>query len=190
MKLAFSFCIFLCFCYLPALLSAQVSIHEGCNKNGNIVSDESGDFPDWIELYNASATPQALQGLYLSDNRTTLNKWAFPPISIPGNAFTTILANGQGTTYLVDHFESPIDHNSQWSYTMPNAAIPNWYTMAFDASSWSLGKTSIGYGDGDDSTDITGPATTVYARINFNITNFNDVYDAVKQPIHDYIRIS
>jgi hypothetical protein len=158
--------------------NAQVFINEASNANGTNYVLANGSSPDWIELYNASATPQALQGLYLSDNRTTLNKWAFPPISIPGNAFTTILANGQGTTYLVDHFESPIDHNSQWSYTMPNAAIPNWYTTAFDASSWSLGKTSIGYGDGDDSTDITGPATTVYARINFNITNFNDIAKA------------
>ena len=149
-------------------LNAQILINEASNSNGTNYVLANGRSPDWIEMYNASATPQALQGLYLSDNRTTLNKWAFPPIAIPANGFATILANGNGTSFLVDHFESPIDHQSLWSYTIPNAAIPDWYTTAFDASNWSLGKTSIGYGDGDDSTDITGPATTVYKRINFN----------------------
>jgi len=158
--------------------NSQVFINEACNSNGTVYLLPNGSSPDWIELYNSSATAQSLQGLYLSDNRASLSKWAFPPTSIPANGFTTLLANGNGTSFLVDHFESPIDHLSQWSYTLPNAAIPNWYTTAFDASNWSQGKASIGYGDGDDSTDITGPTTTVYARINFNVTNFNDIAKA------------
>ncbi|MFM7565404.1 MAG: lamin tail domain-containing protein [Flavobacteriales bacterium] len=163
---------------LVSTSNAQVFINEASNSNGTNYVLANGNSPDWIELYNANASPQSLQGLYLSDNKANLSKWAFPPISIQANSFTTLLANGQGTTYLVNHFESPIDHNSLWSYTIPNSAIPNWHTTAFDASSWSIGKASIGYGDGDDSTDIIGPATTVYARVNFNITNFNDIVKA------------
>jgi len=157
------------------LYNAQLFINEASNANGTNYVLANGSSPDWIELYNSSATSQNLQGFYLSDKRTNLNQWAFPPISIPANGFTTILANGQGSTYLVDHFESPITYEALWSYTIPNAALPNWYTNSYDASGWSQGKMSVGYGDGDDSTDITGPATTVYARINFNISNFNDI---------------
>jgi hypothetical protein len=173
-KLLFSFTLLI---ILP--FHSQIFINEACNSNGTVYLLPNGSSPDWIELYNSSATAQSLQGLYLSDNRASLSKWAFPPTSIPANGFTTLLANGNGTSFLVDHFESPIDHLSQWSYTLPNAAIPNWNTTAFDASGWSLGKTSIGYGDGDDSTDIIGPATTIYARINFNITNFNDIVKTI-----------
>jgi hypothetical protein len=157
---------------------AQIFINEASNANGTNYVQANGTSPDWIELYNANASLQTLQGLYLSDTKTTLNKWGFPPMSIPGNGFITILANGQGTSYLVNHFESPIDQVSQWSYTIPNAEIPNWQTTTYDASGWSLGKTSIGYGDADDSTVVTAPVTTVYARINFNVTNFNDIVKA------------
>jgi hypothetical protein len=37
----------------------------------------------------------------------------------------------------------------------------------------------IGYGDGDDTTDIVGPYNTLYARTNFNLTNFNDITKAI-----------
>lgn len=173
-KFLFSFTLLI---ILP--FQSQIFINEACNSNGTVYLLPNGSSPDWIELYNSSATAQTLQGLYLSDNRASLSKWAFPPTSIPANGFTTLLANGNGTSFLVDHFESPIDHLSQWSYILPNAAIPNWNTTAFDASGWSQGKTSIGYGDGDDSTDIIGPATTVYARINVNITNVNDIVKTI-----------
>ncbi len=173
-KFLFSFTLLI---ILP--FQSQIFINEACNSNGTVYLLPNGSSPDWIELYNSSATAQTLQGLYLSDNRASLSKWAFPPTSIPANGFTTLLANGNGTSFLVDHFESPIDHLSQWSYILPNAAIPNWNTTAFDASGWSQGKTSIGYGDGDDSTDIIGPATTIYARINVNITNVNDIVKTI-----------
>jgi hypothetical protein len=36
-------------------LTSQVFINEGCNKNFQTIQDEDGDFPDWIELYNAGS---------------------------------------------------------------------------------------------------------------------------------------
>ena len=92
-------------CIICNLYKAQLFINEASNANGTNYVLANGTSPDWIEIYNSSATPQAMQGLYLSDNRTTLNKWAFHPIAIPANGFATILANQQGTTYLVNHFE-------------------------------------------------------------------------------------
>lgn len=169
-------CLYLgCLIFLLNQVSAQVFINEASNANGTVYVLPNSSSPDWIEFYNASATSQNLQGLYLSDSKSSLDKWAFPPITISPNGFATILANGKGITNVVNHYESPIDHQSQWSYFIPNAAVPNWYTSTFDATSWSIGKMSVGYGDGDDSTTIIGPVTTVYARINFNVSNFNDI---------------
>lgn len=95
MKLLFSFCIFLCFCYLPTLLSAQVSINEGCNKNGNIVGDESGDFPDWIELYNGSNNAINLQNWKLSDQLNVASAWSLPAIDINANSFLRVFCSGK-----------------------------------------------------------------------------------------------
>jgi hypothetical protein len=37
-------------------LNAQLIINEVASTNYNITQDEEGDYPDWIELYNAGPT--------------------------------------------------------------------------------------------------------------------------------------
>ena len=46
----------------------QVVINEGCNRNYISATDEDGDKPDWIELYNAGNSLVDLTGYYLSEN--------------------------------------------------------------------------------------------------------------------------
>ncbi|MCF7974104.1 MAG: hypothetical protein K9N55_09840 [Phycisphaerae bacterium] len=41
--------------------------------------DESGNWPDWIELYNASDQPVTLNGLYLTDDVNDLTRWHVSP---------------------------------------------------------------------------------------------------------------
>jgi len=45
------------------------------------------DSNDWIEFLNRSPSPVSLDGWYLSDDRETLTKWAFPATNIPGGSF-------------------------------------------------------------------------------------------------------
>ena len=59
--------LFLCISYSQQAF-AQVVINEGCNRNYISSTDEDGDKPDWIELYNAGNSPVDLTGYYLSDN--------------------------------------------------------------------------------------------------------------------------
>ena len=40
--------------------------------------DESGDFDDWIELYNPHSFNENIGGLYLTDNVDNLTKWMIP----------------------------------------------------------------------------------------------------------------
>ncbi len=35
--------------------TAQIVINEGSNRNYSTLADEDGDYPDWIELYNAGS---------------------------------------------------------------------------------------------------------------------------------------
>ena len=40
--------------------------------------DEAGQYPDWIELYNASDETITLNGLYLTDDTNEPTKWQIP----------------------------------------------------------------------------------------------------------------
>jgi hypothetical protein len=73
----------------------NISINELMPVNINTVTDQNGEFDDWIELYNRSAKPVDLTGFYLTDNKNIRNKWKFPSgTEISGNAFLIIWADG------------------------------------------------------------------------------------------------
>jgi len=157
----------------------QVVINEASNSNGTHYILPDGTSPDWIELYNAGLSPYSFQGHFLSDNRDSLKKWAFPPYTLGNQQFLTVLANKEGDTYLVDHFETAIDQDIIWKYFIPNGNIANWTILGFDDSAWINGKMSIGFGDGDDSTELTAPITSYYARCTFQISQFQDIVRAI-----------
>ena len=160
-------------------ISGQVFLNEASNSNGTHYVLPNGSSPDWIELYNAGVSTYSLQGHFLSDRRDSLQKWVFPPYSLGSQQFLTVLANGKGSTFLVNHFETAVDHNMVWKYSIPNANIPNWTGLGFDDSGWSNGKMSIGYGDGDDSTLLGGPIRSYYARSTFQISQYQDIVRAI-----------
>ena len=64
--------------------AAKIRINEVTASNvrsfPNAVDFE--DYPDWIELFNASSKQESLNGYYLSDDPENLKKWPFPRNSI------------------------------------------------------------------------------------------------------------
>jgi hypothetical protein len=64
---------------LDALVSdSPVRINELMAWNTSAYTNESGDTPDWIELYNTGEEEIELEEYYLSDNSTNLTCWKFP----------------------------------------------------------------------------------------------------------------
>ncbi len=55
-----------------------VVINEAMSDNDTAVADESGDFDDWIELYNNLDIPMDLSGYGLSDDIDALGKFVLP----------------------------------------------------------------------------------------------------------------
>ncbi len=53
-------------------------INEIMASNSTTVADDDGEFEDWVELYNNSATTISLDNLYLSDDATDPLMWQFP----------------------------------------------------------------------------------------------------------------
>ncbi len=56
----------------------SVVINELMAKNVSAVSDSSGTYGDWIELYNNSSQSKNIGGYYLTDNPFNLVKWTIP----------------------------------------------------------------------------------------------------------------
>lgn len=75
-------------------LQAQVIINEASSRNSRTVADAAGDHHDWIELYNAGATPLELAGHTLSDDPTDPGQWTFPSAVIPANGHLLIFCSG------------------------------------------------------------------------------------------------
>ena len=70
----------------------DIQINELLAINDLTLSDDYGEFDDWIELINHGETPVELDGYYLTDNENQLTKWPFPftNITIEPDSFLII----------------------------------------------------------------------------------------------------
>ena len=79
--------------------AGQVVVNEILADNGVGQVNNANNHEDWIELYNTTSTPFNLTGLYLTDDPTTHNKWAFPAgTSIAANGYLIVWADNDQTT--------------------------------------------------------------------------------------------
>ncbi len=79
---------------LPTVIAptaGQLVINEFMTKNNAINTDPNGQYEDWIEVYNNSASALSLDNVYLSDNSTNPTKWQFPKYAtIPANGYVIV----------------------------------------------------------------------------------------------------
>lgn len=60
------------------LTPGDLVINEIMASNSITVTDDDGEYEDWIELYNNSSSTLSLDNLYLSDDATDPLMWQFP----------------------------------------------------------------------------------------------------------------
>jgi hypothetical protein len=75
--------------------SADPLITEFMADNKSTLADEDGQFPDWIEIHNPSATPLSLDGWSLTDTATNLTRWKFPAITLHPGEFRIVWASNK-----------------------------------------------------------------------------------------------
>ncbi|MDM8528320.1 lamin tail domain-containing protein [Anaerolineales bacterium HSG24] len=75
--------------------SSTLIINEFMAANGVGITDEDGDYSDWIEIYNRSNQPVNLSDWSITDNSTQLEKWVFPDIVLGSNEYLVIFASGK-----------------------------------------------------------------------------------------------
>ena len=133
-----------------------VVINEVCSSNVSSVSDNSGEYSDWVELYNTSDKEVTLSGYYLSrrkglnsgyaieDITISANGYAlvFPELKIPQDGAELYLASASGK--IVDEVKVPaLRHDTSWG------------RKSDGAKEWSRLETSPGESN-DGSKELVG----------------------------------
>lgn len=85
---------FLLFAFGKLAAQSNVVINEVMASNQAYITDENGEYEDWIELYNNSNSSVNLGGWFLTDNPDNLDKWEFPTNTvIPAMGYIIIWAD-------------------------------------------------------------------------------------------------
>jgi hypothetical protein len=72
---------------------SDVVINEFMADNVSAVTDQDGEYEDWVELYNPTTAPVALKKCYLSDKLSNPGKWRLPDTVIAAHGFLTVWAD-------------------------------------------------------------------------------------------------
>ncbi|MFN8348861.1 MAG: CotH kinase family protein [Spirosomataceae bacterium] len=132
------------FLIVSTRLSAQVKINEIMAANRSTVADESGDYSDWIELYNTGNTAVDLAGYYLTDTYASLTKFRFTAspneLVIPANGYLLIWASSTVTKGIKHAGFSLSASGEQVALVLPNGVD------IVDSLSFGPQRTDVSYG--------------------------------------------
>ena len=166
---------------IQAVFSQQLVINEVMSSNATTLSDEDGDYPDWIELFNGSAQALNLSDYALTDDEANPEKWVFPDMSLEADEHLIVFASGKDRSDPTHWWETVVDRGDTCAYLVVHAAYPaDWKNTGFDDSAWPTGPTGLGYGDDDDAT-IVDKTVCLYARSSFYIDHPADISRIVLQ---------
>jgi len=96
--------IFLQLFFLVSLNYGQVNdakmpyISEFMALNSTTITDENGDYSDWIEIHNPTAQAINLKGWFLTDDSLEMKKWTFPEIQLTSDSYIIVFASGDNKT--------------------------------------------------------------------------------------------
>ena len=78
------------------IVQGDLVVNEVMSNNVSTVSDNSGKYEDWIELYNTTSSPISTNGLFITDTLAYLHKWNLPNHIIQPNSYFIIWADEDG----------------------------------------------------------------------------------------------
>ncbi|MDP8241102.1 MAG: CotH kinase family protein [Candidatus Hatepunaea meridiana] len=167
------------------LQAQNVVINEIMSLNVETAPDEDGDYPDWIELYNAENNIVNLKGFGLSDDPDEPLKWVLPETIINPHRHLLVFASGKDRKLWANRIETIITHGDTWRYRIGNRPPPYpWREAEYDDSDWLSGPSGFGFGDYDDSTE-TERTLSIYVRKTFNIDDLANVTGALLHVDYD-----
>jgi len=77
-----------------------VVLNEVMPADASWLADEDGDYPGWVELYNAGPAAVNLGGYGLSDDPSQLYKWVFPSVDLAPGGYLVLFTSGKNRQQL------------------------------------------------------------------------------------------
>ncbi|HUS36344.1 MAG TPA: lamin tail domain-containing protein, partial [Verrucomicrobiae bacterium] len=111
----------------PSFAPAVVVISEflAAQLNPAGLLDEDGELQDWIELFNASASPVNLEGWSLTDDPEDPDLWLFPSVTIPAGGRLVVFASMKDRRPTVGNLHTNFKLNAAGEYlALFNAESP------------------------------------------------------------------
>ena len=123
---------------------SPIVISEFMAVNDRTLSDEDGDFSDWIEIHNTGTVPLNLGGWYLSDDRYNPEKWRLPSILLEAQDYLVLFASSKNRTAPNAELHTNFGLQSQGGYL---ALIgPNGRTVASEYAPYNQQFADVSYG--------------------------------------------
>ena len=81
---------------------ADPIINEFMAANSSTITDNKGDYDDWIEIYNPGGIPSNIGGMYITDDLNEPGKWQIPTnaptqTTIPAHGYLILWADSETT---------------------------------------------------------------------------------------------
>jgi hypothetical protein len=74
-------------------ITGDIVINEFMADNENYITDQDGDYDDWMEFYNNGIEDVSLDGYYLSDDASDPYQWVFPDTTITAGSYIIVWAD-------------------------------------------------------------------------------------------------
>ena len=87
---------FILFCFFTVYGYSQLLINEYSAANYDSYQDNYGEYEDWFEVYNTTASAIDINGYYISDKVNNPTKWQIPSsFIIPAGGVRVIFCSGR-----------------------------------------------------------------------------------------------
>lgn len=134
-------------CEKQNTVESSVVINEVMPVNTSYITDQNGEYDDWIELFNNSYMALDISGYYLSDSKSQLSKWKIPDGTIiSGNGYLVFWAD-KDTTQTGLHTNFKLSSNGESVYfSTPDFLIIDKaeYPVQSQQLSWSRNPNGTG----------------------------------------------
>jgi hypothetical protein len=124
----------------------QLFINEFMADNDTTLTDEFGEYDNWVEIYNGDDEAVWIGDKYLSDNLSNPDKWQLPDLTMQPGSFLIIWADGQPE-------QGPFHASYKLNDEGEELGIFDNETTGYyliDSVSWGAQTIDISYGRQDD----------------------------------------
>ena len=81
-------------CLISGVYAGPI-ISEFMADNESVLTDEDGEYSDWIEIRNPDASAVSLAGYHLTDDAGNLTKWTLPAVNLNAGATLVVFASNK-----------------------------------------------------------------------------------------------